>query len=415
MSPVTDSTTSNRTAPKVESFLWEGIDRHGKRRKGEINGNNIALVKAQLRRQGIQPRRVRRKPNRLLQRAGRTITAKDISILSRQLATMMAAGVPLVQAFTIIGRGHDNAAMRDLVGKIRADIEGGSGLADALSRHPRQFDTLTCNLIHAGEQAGILESMLDRIATYKEKSEALKAKVRKAMFYPAAVLVVAFVITAILLIFVIPQFQTLFDTFGGELPAITRLVIDLSALFQAWWWVIALTVVGCGYTLLQLKQRHRPFAEALDRLALRLPLLGTILHKSAVARFSRTLATMFAAGVPLVDALASVAAAAGNVVYHDAVLAMRDEVAAGTSLTESMQHTAIFPSMVVQMTAIGEEAGSLDTMLSKIADFYEEEVDNLVESLSSLMEPMIMAVLGVLIGGLVVAMYLPIFQMGSVV
>ncbi len=398
---------------KMEYFSWSGTDRKGQKASGELSAGNLTLAKAELRRQGINAKKiVKKKPKR---NVGGKIVPKDIAVFSRQMATMMSSGVPLVQSFEIIGRGHDNPAMRDLVGAIRADVEGGSNLADSLAKHPKYFDPLTCNLVHAGEQAGILESMLDRIATYKEKTEAIKSKVKKAMFYPTAVMVVAFIITAILLIYVIPQFQALFESFGGNLPALTLMVIGMSEVFQEYWYAIFGTIGGLVYAFINAKKNSQAFRDFLDRLSLKIPVIGPILEKAALARFARTLSTMFAAGVPLVEAMDSVAGAVGNVIFREAVLKMRDDVATGTSMTASMNMTGVFPNMMVQMASIGEEAGSIDTMLSKVADFYEEEVDNMVDALSSLMEPLIMAVLGVLIGGMVVAMYLPIFKMGSVV
>jgi len=404
-------------AQKLAVFTWEGTKKGGERVKGESRGQSAALVKADLRRQGIVPAKVRKKPKELTLFAGsgKKITPKDIAVFTRQLATMMASGVPLVQAFEIIGRGHENPSMQDLVINIKNDVEGGGTLADALRKHPKYFDELTCNLVHAGEQAGILEDLLNKIATYKEKTEAIKAKVKKALFYPTAVVIVAFIITAILLIFVIPQFQELFEGFGADLPAPTKFVIALSEIFQEWWWAIFGGIIGTVIAIIQAKKRSRKFQQGLDRFALKLPIIGEILNKAAIARFARTLSTMFAAGVPLVEAMDSVAGAVGNVVYSTGVTKMRDDIATGQSLQVSMQMQNLFPNMVVQMVAIGEEAGSLDTMLAKVADFYEEEVDNLVDSLSSLLEPLIMAVLGGLIGGLVIAMYLPIFKMGEVI
>lgn len=399
---------------QLETFTYEGTDKKGKRVKGELRGANPSLVKADLRRQGINPLKVKKKPKPLFGGRKKKITPKEIAVFSRQMSTMMSSGVPLVQSFEIIGRGHDNPSMRELIMAIRSDIEGGSTMADAYAKHPKYFDALTCNLIHAGEQAGILEDLLDKIATYKEKTEAIKAKVKKALFYPAAVIVVALVITAILLIFVIPQFQTLFSGFGADLPALTLAVINLSQLLQDWWLAVLAVVGVASWAFVRAKKTSVKFQHALDRLSLKLPIIGDILHKAALARYARTTSTMFAAGVPLVEALDSVAGAVGNVVYGDAVYAMRDEVTTGTSLTDSMQHTGVFPSMVTQMVMIGEEAGSLDTMLGKVADFYEAEVDDAVDALSSLLEPLIMAILGGLIGTLVIAMYLPIFKMGSV-
>ncbi len=402
-------------AAKQDTFTWEGTNKKGQRVKGELAGQNVSMVKAELRRQGINPLKVKKKPKPLFGKRKQKITPKDIAVFSRQMATMMSSGVPLVQSFEIIAKGHDNPSMRELVTAVKASVEGGSTLADAMRKHPLQFDQLTCNLVHAGEQAGILETLLDKIASYKEKTEAIKSKVKKALFYPTAVLVVAFIISAILLIFVIPQFQTLFAGFGADLPALTLAVIALSQIFQEWWWAI-FGGLGLGiYAFLEAKKRSVPMQHALDRFSLKIPVIGDILTKAALARYARTTATMFAAGVPLVEALESVAGAVGNIVYGSAILTMRDEVSTGTSLTDSMQHTNVFPNMVIQMVAIGEEAGSLDTMLGKVADFYEAEVDDAVDALSSLLEPLIMAVLGGLVGTLVIAMYLPIFKMGQVV
>lgn len=403
-------------AQKLDVFTWEGTKKGGERIKGETRGRSAALVKADLRRQGIVPAKVKKKPKELtLFNSKPKITPKDVAIFTRQLATMMSSGVPLVQAFEIIGRGHDNASMQELVMKIKADIEGGGTLADALRQHPKYFDDLTCNLVNAGEQAGILEDLLKKIATYKEKTEAIKGKVKKALFYPTAVMIVAFIITTILLLFVIPTFEELFAGFGADLPAPTQFVIGLSRIFQHYWWAIFGVLIGTVVGILKAKEKSLKFREFLDRLSLKIPIIGEILNKAAIARFARTLSTMFAAGVPLVEAMSSVAGAAGNVVYSTAIYRMRDQIATGTSLRSSMLDVDVFPNMVVQMVAIGEEAGSLDSMLGKVADFYEEEVDNLVDSLSSLLEPLIMAVLGVLVGGLVISMYLPIFKMGSAV
>ena len=402
------------TAAKQDIFVWEGRDKKGQKVKGEVGGQNLARVKASLRRQGINPTKVRKKPKPLFG-GKRRITAKDIAIFSRQLATMMSSGVPLVQSFDIIGRGHENQGMQDLLVAVKTDIEGGSTLSDALAKHPYHFDELFVNLVQAGEHAGILDSVLDKIATYKEKTESIKAKIKKALFYPTAVLVVAFLITAILMIFVVPEFAKLFTGFGADLPAMTKFVVSLSEIFQNYWWAIFGGIIGAVVGVLQLKKRSRGFNHFLDRTLLKVPIIGGILNKAAIARYARTLSTMFAAGVPLVEAMTSVAGAVGNVVYGEVVLKMRDEVATGTQLNASMQKSGLFPNMVVQMTAIGEEAGSVDSMLGKVADFYEEEVDNAVDSLSSLLEPFIMVILGTLVGGLVVAMYMPIFQMGKVV
>ena len=328
---------------------------------------------------------------------------------------MMSAGVPLVQAFEIIGRGHDNAGMRELILKIKAEVESGTSLSESLAKHPLHFDNLVISLVNAGEHAGVLETLLDKIATYKEKTEYLKAKIKKALFYPTAVIIVAVIVTAILLIFVVPQFETLFSNFGADLPAFTRMVVNMSEFLQEYWWLMFGLLAGAGVGFMQAKRRSRKFGRALDRMILKLPIIGPIMHKAAVARYARTLATMFAAGVPLVEALESVAGATGNVVYSDAVLMIRDSVATGQQLQFAMSQTGLFPNMVEQMVAIGEESGSLDSMLSKVADFYEQEVDDAVDALSSLLEPLIMSILGIVIGGLVVAMYLPIFKMGAAI
>jgi type IV pilus assembly protein PilC len=404
-----------QAAVKSVMFVWEGRDKQGKKIKGEMSGTSDALVKAMLRRQGINPMRVKKKPMPLFGGGGKQITAKDIAIFSRQLATMMSSGVPLVQSFEIVGKGHENPRMQKLILDIKAHVEAGNTLADSLAKHPFHFDDLYVNLVRAGEAGGILETLLDKVATYKEKTEAIKGKIKKALFYPTAVLVMAFIVTAVLMIFVIPQFATLFEDFGADLPAMTLLVINMSNYFVDYWVLIFGAVGGTIWGFFQLKKRSRPFRYALERLSLKLPVIGDILTKATIARFARTLATMFAAGVPLVEAMESVAGASGNIVYGSAILRMRDEIATGTQLQSSMRDTNLFPNMVVQMVAIGEESGSIDHMLSKVADFYEEEVDNAVDAMSSLMEPMIMAVLGVLIGGLVIAMYLPIFKMGAVV
>jgi len=402
-------------AIKQDLFIWEGSDRRGAKVKGESPGSNIAMVKADLRRRGIVPKKVRKKSTLFSSGKGKKITPKDIAIFARQLATMMSAGVPLVQAFEIIGRGHEKQRMQDLLLAIKNDIESGNPLAESLGKHPLYFDELFCNLVHAGEHAGILEALLHKIATYKEKTESMKAKIKKAMFYPTAVIVVAFIVTAILLIYVVPQFEELFSGFGAGLPAFTQMVINLSNFTQAWWPAILGGVIGVVIGFIQLKKRSPKFAHFLDRVVLKIPVMGMIINKAAIARYARTLSTMFAAGVPLVEAMESVAGATGNQVYSETVLRIRDDVATGRQLNAAMRDSPLFPAMVVQMVAIGEEAGSLDDMLGKVADFYEEEVDNAVDSLSSLLEPLIMAILGVLVGGLVIAMYLPIFKLGSVV
>ena len=402
-------------AVKSSMFTWEGVDRHGKRVKGEMSGQNDALIKAQLRRQGVNPLKVKKKSKPLFGESRGKISTKDITVFSRQLATMMSSGVPLVQSFEIVGRGHENKAMQQLIMSIKADVEAGGSLNEALAKHPQQFSELYINLVVAGEHAGILEEILHKLATYMEKTEALKSKIKGAMFYPIAVVVVAFVITCILMIFVIPQFQDLFSGFGAELPALTQVVINMSKWFQSYWYLLIGAIVGAVFAIIQAMKRSIKFAHLVDRVLLKLPVLGDILNKSAIARFARTLATMFAAGTPLVEAMTSVAGACGNIVYYEAVMKMRDEISTGTQMQTAMRDVNIFPNMVVQMVAIGEESGALDSMLSKVADWYEQEVDDAVESLTSLLEPIIMAVLGVLIGGLVIAMYLPIFKMGQVV
>lgn len=402
-------------AAKAAMFAWEGTDKSGKHVKGEMSGTSDSLVKAMLRRQGINPLKVKKKSKPLMGGGGKKITPKDIAVFSRQMATMMAAGVPLVQSFELVGRGHENPNMQDLILGVKADVEAGNSLGDSLAKQPRYFDELYVNLVRAGEAAGILDSLLAKIATYKEKTEAIKGKIKKALFYPTAVLVMAFVVTTILLIFVIPQFASLFADYGADLPALTALVIKLSNYFVANWWAIfgALGIAGWGFA--EARRRFPAFRHGLERLSLKIPVIGDLLVKASIARFARTLATMFAAGVPLVEAMESVAGAAGNIVFSTGILRMRDEIATGTQLQASMRDTQLFPNMVVQMVAIGEESGSIDHMLSKVADFYEEEVDNAVDAMSSLLEPLIMAVLGVLIGGLVIAMYLPIFKLGQVV
>jgi type IV pilus assembly protein PilC len=394
-------------------FTWEGTDRAGKKIKGKVVSTSEAAVRAELRRQGVMPTRVR-KQSMLFRKQGR-VTPADIAIFARQLATMMTAGIPLVQSFDIIGAGHENPAMQKLILAIKGEVEGGTALADALAKHPLHFDDLFVSLVAAGEQAGALETLLDKIATYKEKTEAIKKKIKKALFYPAAVVVVAIIVTAILLIYVIPEFEALFQGFGADLPAFTRFVIDLSNFVQDRGWIIVILGVAGFLGLIQAKKRNRGVQHFLDRMMLRIPIIGSILNKSAIARYARTLSTTFAAGVPLVEALESVAGATGNIVYETAVLRMRDEVATGQRLQRAMENTDLFPNMVNQMIAVGEESGSLDTMSAKVADFYEEEVDNAVDSMSSLLEPLIMGILGILVGGLVIAMYLPIFKMGAVV
>ncbi len=407
------SSSAIRSVKKDVAFKWEGRDRKGQKVTGRLVAANEQALRGELRRQGIAATRVRKQSQS--SGGGGKVNAGDIAIFSRQLATMLGAGIPLVQAFEIIGAGHEKPSMRKLVLEIKGDVEGGTSLHEALAKHPLYFDDLYVNLTEAGEQAGALESLLDKVATYKEKTEAIKKKVKKALFYPAAVLAVALIVTTILLLFVIPQFESLFKGFGADLPAFTQMVIDLSKFVQHNGIFIAI-VVGAGvYSFIYFHKRSRKMREWLDRLMLKFPIIGPILNKAAIARFARTLSTMFAAGVPLVEALESVAGATGNIVYEDAVMKMRDEVATGQRLQRAMENTGMFPNMVVQMIAVGEESGSLDTMSGKVASFYEEDVDNAVDSMSSLLEPLIMAILGVLVGGLVIAMYLPIFKLGAVV
>jgi type IV pilus assembly protein PilC len=394
-------------------FTWVGKDKKGNKLKGRSLAASEQALRADLRRQGVVPVKISKQS--ALFKGGGKPKPEDIAIFSRQLATMLTAGIPLVQSFEIIGNGHDKPSMQKLVLDIKADIEGGTSLHEALSKHPLYFDDLYVNLVEAGEQAGALESLLDKIATYKEKTEALKKKIKKALFYPAAVMVVAVIVTLILLIFVIPQFESLFKGFGADLPAFTQMVINVSRFVQdqGWWMAI---VTGAGiYALLEFKKRSRAMREAIDRISLKLPVVGPILTKAAIARYARTLSTMFSAGVPLVEALQSVAGATGNIIYEQAVLRMKDEVATGQRLQRAMENTGLFPNMVVQMIAVGEESGSLDEMSGKVATFYEQDVDNAVDSMSSLLEPLIMAILGVLVGGLVIAMYLPIFKLGAVI
>jgi type IV pilus assembly protein PilC len=402
-----------RSIRKDVAFQWEGMDKKGQRLKGKSVAASEQALKMDLRRQGVVATKIKKQSQSF--KSGGKVKAEDIAVFSRQLATMLAAGIPLVQAFEIVGAGHEKPSMQRLILDIKTDVEGGTSLHEALARHPLYFDDLFVNLVEAGEQAGALESLLDKIATYKEKSEAIKKKVKKALFYPAAVLVVAVIVTIILLVFVIPQFEDLFKGFGADLPAFTQMVINLSKFVQHQGIFIAVVLAAGFWTFFYFYKRSRKLREFLDRMALRIPIIGPILNKAAVARFARTLSTMFAAGVPLVEALESVAGATGNIVYENAVLRMRDEVATGQRLQRAMENTGQFPNMVIQMIAVGEESGALDSMAGKVAKFYEDDVDAAVDSMSSLLEPLIMAILGVLVGGLVIAMYLPIFKLGSVV
>ena len=398
-----------------DTFVWVGVSGRGKRLEGELNGNSIALVKAQLRKQGITPSKVKRKPKPLFGTRLQKITPKDIAMVTRQIATMLMAGVPLIQALEMIGSGATNKSVAKLMETIGDEVKAGQPLSQALRKHPRYFDDLYCDLVASGEQSGALDKIFDRVALYKEKSEALKSKIKKAMFYPIAVLVVALIVTSILLIFVVPQFQDIFAGFGAELPAFTLFVIGISEFMQEYWWIIVLIMAVFGYGYKEALLKSQKLRDATDRLILKLPVIGMILNKAAVARYARTLSTTFAAGVPLVDALDSAAGASGNAVYRYAILDIKAEVSSGNQMNWAMRNSKIFPDMVIQMVAIGEESGSLDGMLAKVATIYEQEVDDAVDGLSSLLEPLIMAVLGVLVGGLIIAMYLPIFQLGSVI
>lgn len=405
-----------KTAEQILTFVYEGTDRRGQKVKGEVNGKNMALAKAQLRKQGINASKVYKKRSDLLGGLRKKkISPMDVAIFTRQLATMMKAGVPLVQSFEIVADGLDNPAMKEVVLGIKTEVEGGNSFAQSLRKYPLIFDELFCSLVHSGEQAGALETMLDRVAQYKEKSELLKMKIKKAMKYPATVVVVAAIVTVILLMKVVPVFQDLFEGFGAELPAFTQFVIGLSEGLQKNWFFFLLVVGGFFVSFAEAKKRSEAFRNWLDRTMLRLPIVGDLTYKSTVARFARTLSTTFAAGVPLIDALVSCAGASGNVVYRNAILRIRDDVATGQQLGFSMRQAGIFPSMALQMVSIGEESGALDDMLEKVATHFENEVDNAVDGLTAMMEPLIMAVLGVLVGGLIIAMYLPIFQLGSVV
>jgi len=405
---------AKKAAKKIQ-FVWEGVNRQGHKIKGEETALSADLVKASLRKQGVTPKKVKKKPQPLFGGGAKKITPADIAVFSRQLATMMKAGVPLVQAFGIVGEGHENPSMRDLILEIKADVEAGGTFHHALKKHPLYFDDLFCNLVDAGEQSGALETLLEKIATYKEKSESLKAKIKKALVYPVSVLVVAFAVTAILLMFVVPVFAEMFKGFGADLPIFTQFVVGLSDGFIANWYLIFGGIIGVIYTIKTLKQKSEKFNLWFDGFILKAPVVSELTNKSAIARFSRTLSTMFAAGVPLVEAMDSVAGASGNRIYSAAIIRIRDDIAAGQQLQVSLAQSGLFPNMVIQMVAIGEESGALDDMLSKVADYYEEQVDNAVDALTALMEPMIMVFLAIVIGGLVIAMYLPIFKMGDAI
>lgn len=403
---------------QAATFTWEGTNKQGKIIRGETTATSIDAVKAELRKQGVTPKpgKVKRKGKSLFGNRGKKIVPGDIAIFSRQMATMLKAGVPLVQAFDIVGQGHSNKNMTELIMKVKSDVESGGTFASALAKHPLYFDDLFVSLVDAGEQSGALEDLLDKVATYKEKTEALKSKIKKALTYPIAVLVVAVIVTAILLIFVVPTFAGMFEGFGAELPAFTQMVVNLSDFMIEWGWMLGLSIIALIMAFIQTKKRSRKFREKLDVLSLKLPAFGALMFNSAIARFSRTLATMFAAGVPLVEAMVSVAGAAGNSVYTKEILRVRDDIASGTTLQASLsQNKDLFPNMLIQMVGIGEESGALDEMLSKVADYYEAAVDDAVDNLTALMEPLIMSFLAVVIGGLVIAMYLPVFKMGEVV
>ncbi|MFZ5663285.1 MAG: type II secretion system F family protein [Pseudomonadota bacterium] len=404
-----------RRAEALPIFVWQGTDKRGVKMKGEVPARNANLVRAELRRQGITPTVVKPKPKPLFGGAGRAITPRDIAFFSRQIATMMKSGVPIVTSMEILAGGQKNPRMKSLINTIRADIESGSSLYEALSKHPVQFDELYRNLVRAGESAGVLETVLDTIATYKENIETLKGKIKKAMFYPAMVVAVAILVSSILLIWVVPQFEEVFKGFGADLPAFTKMIIAMSDFMISWWWLMLLGTVGLVVAFIMLKKRSPAFAHFLDRTVLKVPVIGQIMHNAAIARFSRTLAVTFKAGVPLVEALDSVSGATGNMVYTEAVRRIRDDVAVGYQLNMAMKQTNLFPHMVVQMAAIGEEAGALDAMLFKVAEHYEQEVNNAVDALASLIEPLIMVFLGVLVGGMVIGMYLPIFKLAGAV
>jgi type IV pilus assembly protein PilC len=414
----TKQAPAKKAKPKgatASTYVYKGVDRKGNKVSGEVDGSTPALVKAQLLKQGIRANNVRKKPKPLFGGGGKAIKPADIAVFSRQMATMMKAGVPLVQAFEIVADGVDNPRVKKLILDIREDVASGSGFAPSLRKHPKYFDDLFCSLVEAGEQSGALETMLDRIATYKEKTEALKAKIKKALTYPIAVIVVAIVVTGILLVKVVPTFADTFSSFGADLPAFTLFVLGLSDIAQDHWFVALLGMGGFVFGFKELKKRSTPFAYAVDRYVLKLPVLGDIMYLSIMARFGRTLSTTFAAGVPLIDALTSVAGSAGNRIYYDAILKVRDDVSTGIQLNAALRSKGQFPTLLVQMAAIGEESGALDEMLEKVAVYYEEAIDNQVDSLTSLLEPIIMSVLGVLVGGLMIAMYMPIFQLGAVV
>jgi type IV pilus assembly protein PilC len=404
-----------RTGVTLGTFVWEGTDKRGTKMKGEQQSKNVNMLRAELRRQGINPTVVKPKPKPLFGNAGKRITPQDIAVFSRQIATMIKSGVPVVQALEIIGSGHKNPRMQKLVNSVRSDVENGSSIYEAMSKHPVQFDELYRNLVKAGESAGVLETVLDTIATYKENTEALKAKIKKALFYPAMVVAVAILVSGVLLVFVVPQFEEVFRGFGADLPAFTQIIVNASRFVVSWWYIMLAAAIAIAVAAIYFFKRSPAFQHLVDRIVLKIPVIGQIIHNSAIARFARTLATTFKAGVPLVEALDTVAGATGNTVYEKAVHRIKDDVSVGYQVNMAMKQVNLFPHMVVQMTAIGEEAGALDTMLFKVAEFYEQEVNNAVDALSSLIEPMIMVFIGVVVGGMVVGMYLPIFKLAAVV
>lgn len=404
-----------RSTMELAAFVWEGTDKRGVTMKGEQLAKNANMLRAELRRQGILPKVVKPKKKPLFGQAGKPVSPKDISFFSRQMATMMKSGVPIVSALEIIGSGHKNPRMKKMVDSIRTDIEGGSSLYEAISKHPVQFDELYRNLVRAGEGAGVLETVLDTVATYKENIEALKGKIKKALFYPIMVIAVALIVSAILLIFVVPQFEEVFKGFGAELPAFTKMIVAASRFMVAWWWLILIVLIGSIVGFVMAYKRSPAMQHGMDRFILKVPVIGEIMNNSSIARFARTTAVTFKAGVPLVEALGIVAGATGNKVYEESVLRMRDDVSVGYPVNMAMKQVNLFPHMVVQMTGIGEEAGALDAMLFKVAEYYEQEVNNAVDALSSLLEPMIMVFIGVVVGGMVIGMYLPIFKLGAVV
>jgi type IV pilus assembly protein PilC len=414
MATTSAKTPATRTNA-MEVFTWEGTDKRGVKMKGEASSKNANFLRAELRKQGIVPTVVRNKTKPLFGAGGKAISSQDISVFSRQIATMLQAGVPMVQSFEILAGGQKNPRMRDMLTGIRDSIAGGSSLSEAMAAYPVQFDALYRNLTRAGEGAGVLDTVLDTVATYKERTEAIKGKIKKALFYPASVIAVAILVSSILLIYVVPQFEDVFKGFGADLPAFTQMIVDASRLLTAWWWAVLLGVVGSVLGFMAIYKRSPALERNVDRLLLKLPVVGQILHQSAIARYARTLALTFKAGVPLVEALETVAGATGSIIYNEAVLRIRDDVSVGYQLNVAMTQVNIFPHMVVQMTAIGEEAGALDTMLLKVAEFYEQEVNNSVDALASLIEPFIMVVIGILVGGMVIGMYLPIFKLAATV